>query len=137
MSCSPPPSSEQPNPTPPPAPPSYDPVGIFWDYGQPILTHPITHFEADTQTENCAPATNASGYSIVDNIRTLADQFGAVNLFKAYLQLPGGPSLKQLTLRSELQSCGLSLTGPSTPPRLFHLLAYLPPQTAHTLGRTR
>ena len=38
MSCSPPSSAEQPNPTSPSATPSYEPVGIFWDYGQLILT---------------------------------------------------------------------------------------------------
>ena len=38
MSRSPSPHTERPNPTLPSTAPSYDPVGIFWDYGQPILT---------------------------------------------------------------------------------------------------
>ena len=40
MSSSPPPSTEQPSPSPSSTTPSYEPVGIFWDYGQLILTLP-------------------------------------------------------------------------------------------------
>ena len=40
MSSSPPSSAGQPNPPPPSPAPSYEPVGIFWDYGQPILISP-------------------------------------------------------------------------------------------------
>ena len=40
MSFSPPSSTEQPNPPPPSTASSYEPVGIFWDYGQPIRTLP-------------------------------------------------------------------------------------------------
>ena len=81
------------------------------------------HSKAKSRTENCAPSTNASGYSIVENVRTLASRFGAVNIFKAYLQLPDRSSPKQSTLRSELQSCGLSLTGRSA--TLFPVLSRL------------
>jgi hypothetical protein len=37
MSCSPSSATNQPNPTPSSITPTYEPVGIFWDYGQPIL----------------------------------------------------------------------------------------------------
>jgi hypothetical protein len=40
MSCSSPSSADQPNPTPSPTTPTYEPVGIFWDYGQPSLASP-------------------------------------------------------------------------------------------------
>jgi len=77
--------------------------------------HPclITRSEVEYWTENCPPSTNASGYNIVDDIRTIANQFGALNTFKAYLQLPDKSSPRQPPPRSELQPCGLSLTGPS------------------------
>ena len=37
-----------------------------------------------------------------------------VNTFRVYLQLPDESSSRKSSLRSELQSCGLSITGPST-----------------------
>ena len=46
----------------------------------------------------------------MDNIRKIAHQYGSVNLFKAYLELSDQGAPKPLTLRSELQSCGVSLT---------------------------
>ncbi|CAA7269063.1 unnamed protein product [Cyclocybe aegerita] len=65
-------------------------VAIFWDY------------------ENCPAPSNGSGYLIARNISTLAQQFGTVKSFKAYLeiseQLP-----RALVMRSELQSSGVSL----------------------------
>lgn len=67
-------------------------VAIFWDY------------------ENCHPASNLSGYEVVSNIRRVAHEFGNVTLFKAYLELTTPPSSKSLSLRSELQSSGVSLT---------------------------
>ncbi|KAI0371734.1 DUF537-domain-containing protein [Pilatotrama ljubarskyi] len=66
-------------------------VAVFWDY------------------ENCAlPATEPS-YTIVNKIRLLAHQYGSVKTFKAYLEYPEQTSLKSMALRSELQSCGVSL----------------------------
>jgi hypothetical protein len=47
---------------------------------------------------------------VIDNIRRIAHQYGTVKLFKAYLELSEQTSLKSLGLRSELQSCGVSLT---------------------------
>ncbi|KAI0362703.1 DUF537-domain-containing protein [Trametes cingulata] len=66
-------------------------VAVFWDY------------------ENCAlPATEPS-YTIINKIRRLAHQYGSVKTFKAYLEYPEQTSPKSMALRSELQSCGVSL----------------------------
>ncbi|EIW60610.1 DUF537-domain-containing protein [Trametes versicolor FP-101664 SS1] len=67
-------------------------VAIFWDY------------------ENCTPPCNVPGYDVVNNIRQVAHQYGSVKLFKAYLELSEQSSSKSIGLRSELQSCGVSLT---------------------------
>ncbi|CCM02865.1 uncharacterized protein FIBRA_04977 [Fibroporia radiculosa] len=68
-------------------------VAIFWDY------------------ENCSPPCAISGFDIVDNIRDIAHQYGSVKLFKAYLALSEQASSKSIIgMRSELQSCGVSLT---------------------------
>ena len=48
-------------------------------------------------------------HKIVNRIRDLAHQYGSVKTFKAYLEYPEQMSPKALSLRSELQSCGLSL----------------------------
>ncbi|KDR73458.1 hypothetical protein GALMADRAFT_72264 [Galerina marginata CBS 339.88] len=68
--------------------PGLEDAAIFWDY------------------ENCPVPSNTSGYVVVDNIRSLVRPYGSVKSFKAYLdiseQIP-------LTLRSELQSSGVSL----------------------------
>ncbi|KAI0670615.1 NYN domain-containing protein [Trametes maxima] len=66
-------------------------VAIFWDY------------------ENCALPATEPFYTIVNKIRRLAHQHGSVKTFKAYLQYPEQTSLKSMGLRSELQSCGVSL----------------------------
>ncbi|KAH7916025.1 NYN domain-containing protein [Hygrophoropsis aurantiaca] len=65
-------------------------VAIFWDY------------------ENCSPPSSLLGYDIVNNIRRMAHVFGSVNTFKAYLGL-SDQSVKSTSLRSELQSSGVSL----------------------------
>ncbi|KAH9853992.1 NYN domain-containing protein [Lenzites betulinus] len=66
-------------------------VAVFWDY------------------ENCAlPATEPS-YMIVNKIRQFAHQYGSVKSFKAYVEYTEQTSLKTMALRSELQSCGVSL----------------------------
>ncbi|EED84173.1 predicted protein [Postia placenta Mad-698-R] len=59
-------------------------VAIFWDY--------------------------APGYDIIENIRQIAHKYGSVKLFKAYLEISEQPSPNSTRLRSELQSCGVSLT---------------------------
>ena len=62
-------------------------------------------------TENCPAPTSASGYSIVNNIRSIAQIFGSVKLFKAYLEVTEQVTVSRpVLLRSELQSSGVSLT---------------------------
>ncbi|KAI0683640.1 limkain-b1-type NYN domain-containing protein, partial [Cytidiella melzeri] len=71
--------------------PPQRPVAIFWDY------------------ENCS-LHHTSGACEVDNIRRIAQTYGPIKAFKAYLEVYEQYSLKTLTLRSDLQSCGVSLT---------------------------
>ncbi|KAI0637218.1 limkain-b1-type NYN domain-containing protein, partial [Trametes polyzona] len=66
-------------------------VAVFWDY------------------ENCALPANEPPYAIVNKIRRLAHQYGSVKTFKAYLEYAEQTSPKLVSLRSELQSCGVSL----------------------------
>jgi hypothetical protein len=62
-------------------------------------------------TENCPAPSNTSGYAIVNNILTIAQTFGSVKLFKAYLEVTEQvPMSRAVLLRSELQSSGVSLT---------------------------
>ena len=69
-----------------------------------ILQNPLV-------AENCPAPTSASGYSIVNNIRSIAQIFGSVKLFKAYLEVTEHvPMSRAVLLRSELQSSGVSLT---------------------------
>ncbi|KAJ6623423.1 hypothetical protein B0H10DRAFT_1786581 [Mycena sp. CBHHK59/15] len=67
-------------------------VAIFWDY------------------ENCHAASNISGYETANGIRNVAHRFGSVKSFKAYMEMPETDTLRSLSLRSELQSSGISLT---------------------------
>ncbi|KAJ3514759.1 hypothetical protein NMY22_g14637 [Coprinellus aureogranulatus] len=68
-------------------------VAIFWDY------------------ENCAIPANLTGYEAADAIRRVAKQFGSVTLFKAYLEVSEQVlSPRSMSLRSELQASGVSLT---------------------------
>ncbi|KAG8895604.1 hypothetical protein FRB99_000430, partial [Tulasnella sp. 403] len=66
---------------------------------------------------NCAPPANVPGHIVSENIRNAANQFGSIVSFKAYLELSTPTtSPKLINLRSELQSCGVSLTDcPRTP----------------------
>lgn len=69
------------------------------------------HRPSDTPLlENCSPPCNVPGYDVVNNIREIALAYGSVKLFKAYLELSEQSSSKSIGLRSELQSCGVSLT---------------------------
>ncbi|KAE9399688.1 hypothetical protein BT96DRAFT_919993 [Gymnopus androsaceus JB14] len=69
-------------------------VAVFWDY------------------ENCATPSSLSGYELVRRIRDLAHEFGSVKLLKAYTELSEQSinSPRSITLRSELQSSGVSIT---------------------------
>ena len=86
-------------------------VALFWDYGMSSTgSLPCAAADSDLRTaENCSPSCNMTGYDIVNNIREIAHSYGSVTLFKAYLEL-SEQSSKSTTLRSELQSCGVSLT---------------------------
>ncbi|CAE6386645.1 unnamed protein product [Rhizoctonia solani] len=87
-------------------------VGIFWDY------------------ENCAPPSGTPGYVVAERVRATCGAYGSVTQFRAYLELSAPPpaapsplatpelnsngpcpptSPKTLSLRSELQSSGISL----------------------------
>ena len=46
---------------------------------------------------------------MVKKIRTIAHKYGSVNVFKAYIELPEQGNGKSVSLRSELQCCGVSL----------------------------
>jgi len=63
-----------------------------------------------SNAENCSPPSGMSGYSLVARIRTVAQSFGTIKLFKAYFDLSQSSSPKALSLRSELQTSGVSLT---------------------------
>ncbi|KAF8894334.1 NYN domain-containing protein [Gymnopilus junonius] len=65
-------------------------VSIFWD------------------CENCHVPSNTSGYTVVDKICSLAREYGSIKSFKAYLEISDQVQ-KSLTLRSELQSSGVTL----------------------------
>ncbi|KAJ6513882.1 NYN domain-containing protein [Mycena vitilis] len=67
-------------------------VAIFWDY------------------ENVHASSQVSGYEIASGIRNVAHRFGSVKHFKAYMEVPDPDTFRSLTLRSELQSSGVSLT---------------------------
>ncbi|KAH9946317.1 NYN domain-containing protein [Epithele typhae] len=48
-------------------------------------------------------------YMIVNKIRAIAHRYGSVKSFRAYLEYPEHTTPRSLALRSELQSCGVSL----------------------------
>ena len=66
----------------------------------------LTCFNLIDESENCPAPSNASGYSIANNIYSLAHPFGVVKLVKAYLEID---KFKSGTIRSELQASGVSL----------------------------
>lgn len=87
-------------------------VAIFWDYGEYKLLLSTTDLSklCFFITENCPAPTSTSGYAIVNNIRSVAQTFGSVKLFKAYLEVTEQvPVSRAVVLRSELQSSGVSL----------------------------
>ncbi len=78
---------------------------------RPLPSHVPNHgVQWFISAENCAPPTSTPGYDVVNNIRQVAHEYGSVKLFKAYLELSEQSSSKSIGLRSELQSCGVSLT---------------------------
>ena len=86
-------------------------VAIFWDYGWCWNSSQVlSHLTSKTPLENCQLGSGSSGYEVVNSIRGLAHNFGPIKQFKAYLELSDQAPPKSLTLRSELQSSGVSLT---------------------------
>jgi hypothetical protein len=72
---------------------------------------PLQLISNSIEKENCPAPTNTSGYAIVNNICSIAQTFGSIKLFKAYLEVTEQVPMSRATLlRSELQSSGVSLT---------------------------
>jgi hypothetical protein len=87
--------------------------GTTVSYNLPLSSlQPISNSIKKKYTENCPAPSNTSGYAIVNNIRSIAQTFGSVKLFKAYLEVTERvPTMSRaVLLRSELQSSGVSLT---------------------------
>lgn len=85
-------------------------VAIFWDYGESPMQS-LNVIGTKQAPENCHGPSAISGYDVVGSIRNVAHKFGSVKLFKAYLELSEqSMTPRLLTLRSELQSSGVSLT---------------------------
>ena len=85
-----------------------DEVAIFWDYGE-YYHHTKISFIISI-SENCAVPANTSGLTIVNKIRSVAQTYGSIKLFKAYLEASEHLPLSRPLLLSELQSSGVSLT---------------------------
>ena len=71
--------------------------------------NPVLTRRCSLLPENCSPH-HSAGCTVIDNIRQIAHKYGVVKQFKAYLELSEQNSGRSLNLRSELQSCGVSLT---------------------------
>ncbi|KAL0071590.1 hypothetical protein AAF712_001447 [Marasmius tenuissimus] len=68
-----------------------DQVAVFWDY------------------ENCRPPSNVSGYSVMGEIRKVAQRYGHIKTCRGYADFSELSSPRSVTLRSELQCSGLSM----------------------------
>jgi hypothetical protein len=61
--------------------------------------------------ENCSVPSSLTGYEVVNAIRRVAQEFGSVTLFKAYLEVSDQVlRSRSQSLRAELQASGVSLT---------------------------
>ncbi|KAI5899952.1 DUF537-domain-containing protein [Schizophyllum commune H4-8] len=67
------------------------PVAIFWDF------------------ENCSLALGRTGFTVARSIESIAQKYGSLKLFKAYLDAQKQP-LGSDIFRAELQSSGVSVT---------------------------
>ncbi|KAH8117392.1 NYN domain-containing protein [Phellopilus nigrolimitatus] len=87
-------------------------VAVFWDYGTylPNALH-VDHVptSALATKENCRPPSNVSGFSVVDRIRRIVQDFGNTTVFKAYVDLSLECANARSMIHSELQSSGLSI----------------------------
>lgn len=70
---------------------THQPVAIFWDF------------------ENCSLALGRTGFTVARNIESIAQKYGSLKLFKAYLDAQKQP-LGSDVFRAELQSSGVSVT---------------------------
>lgn len=83
-------------------------VAVFWDYGT-ISLHP-SYKQLRMVVENCPAPSNASGYTLVSNIRAMAQMYGVIKSLRAYTAVSEQFSTaKAAVLRSELQCSGVSL----------------------------
>ncbi|KAL0563606.1 hypothetical protein V5O48_018460, partial [Marasmius crinis-equi] len=61
------------------------------------------------ELENCRPPSYVSGYSVMNEIRKVAQQYGRIKTCRGYANLSENNSGRSVALRSELQSSGLSM----------------------------
>lgn len=85
------------------------PVAIFWDFGGCKILALRLPNAYEICIENCSLGRDA-GVCGTENIRRIAQEYGPIKVFKAYLDISEQCSAKATLLRSELQSCGVSLT---------------------------
>jgi hypothetical protein len=82
-------------------------LGLWYDFSFDCCASSEIHY---CTSENCSPPSNASGYIIANNIRLIAQAYGSIKSFKAYLEITDQvSSARTSTLRSEFQSSGVSL----------------------------
>ncbi|KAI9067039.1 hypothetical protein FKP32DRAFT_1564491 [Trametes sanguinea] len=66
-------------------------VAVFWD------------------CESCELPSTEPTYAVVAKIRRIAHQYGSIKAFKAYVQHPAQPTVRSMSVHSELQCCGITL----------------------------
>lgn len=74
---------------------------------------PISGYYGDLMlintAENCGIPNNIDGFAITSGIRRIAHEYGGVKTFRAYWPLTDPITPKLLTIRSDLQVCGVSV----------------------------
>ena len=88
-------------------------VAIFWDYGASHTPWGASAFADPLCTvvlpENCEIPGVADSFLATNGIRRIAHEYGNVKVFRAYLEVTEKDSSRSLNLRSDLQSCGVTL----------------------------
>jgi len=62
--------------------------------------------------ENCPAPSSASGYAVVNKIRSITQPYGSIRTFRAYLEVSdqlAAPASRTQNIRSELQCSGVTL----------------------------
>ena len=59
--------------------------------------------------ENCELPATVDGFTVASGISNIAHQYGSVKVFKAYFEMSELNSQRSISVRSDLQSCGVSL----------------------------